>query len=263
MQTAQRPLTRRQRRVLEVIAQSIRELGRPPTLRELGICLDMSSTNGVRVHLNALMEKGYIRRDEGSARGIVLLRPPDEPSTAGAPTAIARSPGAFSGQSPDRTTRQSSPQLEAECGSTKSPPTVRRPPFAVRRARSVVVPVVGHVAAGQPVLAEHAIEDYLAFDARFVREGDVFALRVQGENMVDAGIDHGDYVFVRPQPTAEPGDIVVALVGEDATVKRFYPESGYVRLQPDNPAAESLLLRADDPNLHIVGKVAAVLKLVR
>jgi repressor LexA len=214
----QRPLTERQRRVLQVIAESIRNRGRPPTLREIGERLGIASTNGVRDHLQALIEKGYLRRDGRSARGIQVLRTGAEAGTEAA--------GALGGQ------------------------------------RVVQVPVLGRVAAGQPVLAAQNVERYVAVDRELVREGGVFALRVHGDSMRDAGILDGDYVFVRQQPTARPRDIVVALLGEETTVKRFVPAGGAIRLEPENRAYAPIVVPRGDPRLTVLGKVCAVLRTI-
>lgn len=213
-----RRLTERQRSTLEVIVESIRERGRPPTLREIGARLDISSTNGVREHLQALVDKGYIERQERSARGIRLV---DE-------SAAARAAPARSKASPS--------------------PTVAR------------VPVLDRVAAGAPLSAARAAEDYLLIDGRLVCQGDVYALRARGDGMADAGIHDGDYVFVRPHPTLQPGDLVVALVGDETTVRRFYAGDGHVRLQPADPSMDPIIARVGDPGVSVLGKVAGVLR---
>ena len=122
------------------------------------------------------------------------------------------------------------------------------------------LPLVGQVAAGAPILAEENIEDTLYLDKFFVREGDLFALQVKGSSMINAGIFDGDYVFVRQQPVANRGEIVVALIGDEATVKTFYPENGHIRLQPENDTMEPIIVRRGDPEVRIVGKVSAVLR---
>jgi len=127
------------------------------------------------------------------------------------------------------------------------------------------VPLVGRVAAGQPLLAQERIEEQLVIDASLIgkapAEGTVshFALRVRGRSMQGAGILNGDYVVVRQQPTAENGEIVVALVGDEATVKRFFKEDDRIRLQPENPAMEPLLFDKEQP-VEILGKVVAVFR---
>lgn len=124
----------------------------------------------------------------------------------------------------------------------------------------IAVPLIGRVAAGAPILAEENIEDTLYLDKFFVRDGDVFALQVKGNSMINAGIFDGDYVFVRQQPIANRGEIVVALIGEEATVKTFYPENGQIRLQPENDHMQPIVVRRGDPDFRIVGKVSAVLR---
>jgi repressor LexA len=124
----------------------------------------------------------------------------------------------------------------------------------------IAIPLVGRVAAGAPILAEENIEDTLYLDKFFVRDGDLFALQVKGSSMINAGIFDGDYVFVRQQPNAERGEIVVALIGEEATVKTYYPENGHIRLQPENDQMEPIIVRRGDPEFRIVGKVSAVLR---
>lgn len=209
-------LTARQREVLARIIKHIEERNCPPTIRELAAELNITSTNGVRDHLRALMEKGFIKRNPRLSRGIEL-------------------------------TGEWRALVSRELAAPASYPAS--------------LPVVGQVAAGSPVLAQENIEDTLTLDARYVRDGD-FALRVRGDSMCLAGIFEGDYVVVRQQPVAQPGDIVVALVGDEATVKRFYPEEGRIRLQPEHPAMEPIFIRPDDPAFRIVGKVTAVFRVL-
>lgn len=119
-----------------------------------------------------------------------------------------------------------------------------------------MIPLVGRVAAGQPILADENIEDHLAFPASLVQHGTVFALEVKGDSMIGDGIMDGDYVLVREQPVAEPGETVVALLGEEATVKRFYRDKDRVRLEPANPAMGPII--SDD--VSIIGKVVGVFR---
>lgn len=121
-----------------------------------------------------------------------------------------------------------------------------------------MVPLVGRVAAGQPILADENIEDHLPFPASFVQGGTVFALEVKGDSMIGAGILDGDYVIVREQPVAEPGETVVALLGEEATVKRFYRDKSRIRLEPSNPLMGPII--TDD--VSIIGKVVGVFRRV-
>jgi repressor LexA len=216
MSGATRPLTARQRHVLSVIRERIDADGRPPTLREIGEALGIASTNGVRDHLQALIDKGYIRRDERSARGIRLLHEAE----------LERAPGGAD-----------------------------RPVW--------LVPALGRVAAGVPVLADQNVDGYLAIDQNLLRDGNVFALRVQGDSMRDAGILDGDYVFVRPQSAAQPRDIVVALLDEETTVKRYVPAGDVIRLEAENPEYQPIVVRSGDARLSILGKVAAVLRTIK
>lgn len=126
----------------------------------------------------------------------------------------------------------------------------------ISREDAVMIPLVGRVAAGQPILADENIEDHLAFPASMVQNGTVFALEVKGDSMIEDGILDGDYVLVREQPVANPGETVVALLGEEATVKRFYPEKNQVRLMPANSTMKPIL--ASD--VSIVGKVVGVFR---
>jgi repressor LexA len=110
----------------------------------------------------------------------------------------------------------------------------------------VSVPVLGRVAAGMPLYADEHLLDTVRIDQTLLRSGEIFGLRVTGDSMIDAGIVNGDYVFVRKQATADRGDIVVALIGDEATVKRYYPEKEYIRFQPENSAMAPILVRATD-----------------
>lgn len=121
---------------------------------------------------------------------------------------------------------------------------------------TVQVPLLGRIAAGQPILAEESHDDELPLPRSLVGEGDTFALRVRGESMIEAGIHDGDLVVIRRQPSAENGEIVAALLGDEATVKTFYRENGWVRLQPENPSLEPIFCR----DVTILGKVVLVLR---
>ena len=205
-------LTERQQQVLHYIRQSITERGYPPTLREIGAHMGIRSTNGVNDHLRALERKGYLTREDMKSRA---LRPRD--LDAGAPDPIR---GALaSAEAPAN-------DLENDV---------------------VEIAVVGRIAAGLPLLAEEHILDTVRVERSMVRGGrEVFGLRVTGDSMIEAGIFSGDYIFVRKQLTAQRGDIVVALIGDEATVKYFFPEKDYVRFQPANATMAPILVRASD-----------------
>ncbi|MDD2421271.1 MAG: transcriptional repressor LexA [Heliobacteriaceae bacterium] len=125
-----------------------------------------------------------------------------------------------------------------------------------KRPGLVEVPLVGTVAAGSPILALENIEDTLSLPASLVGEGELFGLRVKGDSMIEAGILDGDTVIVRQQQEAQNGQIIVALLGDEATVKRFYRENGHIRLQPANSSLEPIIV----PDLNILGKVVAVVR---
>ena len=124
-----------------------------------------------------------------------------------------------------------------------------------------LIPVVGRIAAGAPLLAEQHIEERLAVDPRFVPGPGCFAVRVHGDSMINAGISDGDYVMIRPQQEADNGQIVAVLIEGEATVKRFYRErGGKIRLQPENPALEPIFLNPRDQSVRILGKVVGLFR---
>jgi len=195
-------LTERQKSILRGIHEIYRETGAPPTVRELGRRVGLSSSCTVQRHLDALERKGYVRRNRTKARSVDIVRSFD-------------------------------------------PTMVRRP--------TVSVPLVGQVAAGQPILAEENIEEVYALPADLVTGDETFMLRVKGDSMIGDGLFDGDFIVVQKQSSADNGDIVVALLGDEATVKRFFRENGRVRLQPSNPTMEAIVAPADQ--LAIIGKV--------
>ena len=129
--------------------------------------------------------------------------------------------------------------------------------FNFNRREMTNVPVVGAVAAGQPLLAEQNIEDYFPIPVELLPNADTFMLRVKGDSMINAGIFDGDQVLVKQQPTADNGDIVVALVEDSATVKTFYKEKGYYRLQPENDTMDPIIITGE---IQILGKVFGVMR---
>lgn len=212
-------LTERQRTILTVIADSVRAQGYPPTVREIGLAVGLSSPASVQSHLAQLEAKGYIRRGTSKRRALELVHPPR-----------GVVPGA------DET------GLWGQNG--------------VGRLHSL--PVVGAVAAGRPVLASEDVEDHVEVPTFIAHDRECFVLRVRGSSMVNAGILDGDLVVVRRQQDAENGDIVVALLGDEATLKRFFRERDHVRLQPENDAMEPIITA--DP--RIVGRVTGVMRRV-
>jgi repressor LexA len=209
-------LTKRQKMVLDFIIQRIGEVGYPPTIREIGEHMAISSTNGVSDHLRALVRKGYLVRDESKSRA---LRP-----IQGGVTKAAK---------PKRGLGVGSAQVE----------TPRRGGRPVAE-----IPLVGQIAAGQPILAHENVEESLAIDAALIGRVDaqLFALRVKGDSMVGDGIHNGDVIFVRKQQTAKRGDIVAVMIEGEATVKRFYPGRDHIQLKPSNPAMQPIVVRKEE-----------------
>jgi repressor LexA len=217
-------LTERQRAVLTFISASIDERGFPPTLREIGNHLGIRSTNGVNDHLRALERKGYLTREDMKSRTLRLVRPLDGSSSA-------------------------------------PPPPLESAEDVVERDDDLIeIPILGRVAAGLLHEAIEAPEDTVRIDRMLVGRGaDVFGLRIVGESMIDAGIHDGDYVFVRKQLSANRGDVVIALVGDEATCKHFFPERDHIRLQPANATMEPILIpRSDWRSTQILGVVVGV-----
>jgi len=219
-------LTDRQQAILDFITQSIEERGYPPTLREIGEHFGIRSTNGVNDHLRALEKKGHLQREDLKSRA---LRPTAGPSSASASAARALGVG--------------------------------RDP---RLGNLVEIPIVGRVAAGLPLLAVENVQDTVHVDKFFIGQTrEVFALRVKGESMIEDGIFDGDYIFVKKQLQASRGDIVVAMIsgpsGDEATVKRYYPEGDSIRFQPANAAMQPIVVRKKDfKSVNLIGVVVGV-----
>ncbi len=213
-------LTPRQRRILEVIRDAFAEQGYPPSIREIADRAGLASSSSAAHQLKVLQAKGFLVRDPHRPRAL-MVRLPD--SLAPAPEA-----------------QPVEPDLPAPS------------------APAVEVPILGRIAAGGPILAEQAVEDVFALPRQLVGEGTLFLLEVRGDSMVEAAICDGDYVVVRQQPDAVNGDIVAALLGDEATVKTFRRTPGQVWLLPHNPAYEPI----DGNEASILGKVVAVLRRV-
>jgi repressor LexA len=218
-------LTARQRRVLEVIRDSVEERGYPPSVREIGQAVGLTSTSSVAHQLSTLEKKGFLRRDPNRPRA-VDVRPPEQ----------APLPGAI--RPADR------PAEVDEAAERFAHPA---PAF---------VPVVGRIAAGGPVLAEEYIEEVFPLPRELVGTGTLFLLRVVGDSMIDAAIANGDWVVVRQQEVAENGEIVAALIDGEATVKTYRKRDGHVWLIPHNPAYAPI----PGDEATILGRVVTVLR---
>ena len=215
-------LTKMQQKVYDYIAQFMTKWGYPPSVREICAELNFKSPSTAHFHILNLEKKGYLEHDAGKGRAIRLK---GEAQTA---PAVPAAPAA---------------------------PSNAVDFMEERDARENRIPIVGNVAAGSPILAQECIEDYLTFHTG--HPGDVhFALRVRGESMLNAGILPGDLVVVRQQQTCNQGEIVVAMIDDEATVKRFSRKNGHIWLLPENDDYEPI----DGTYAQILGKVVAVVR---
>jgi repressor LexA len=212
-----RDLNDKRRQILEFIVRATEEHGYPPTVREIGEAVGLKSSSTVHFHLKILAELGYLHRDGSLTRALRLSD-------------------------------------EGQAATGEATPKGKRPLRDTPGARWL--PLVGEVAAGQPILAVEECEELVPLPTQFVPNGDAFMLRVSGDSMIDAGINDGDCVIVSRADSAAEGDIVVALVDDEATVKYFHRHPGGFELRPANPAFTPLVV--DD--VHILGKVTGFLR---
>jgi repressor LexA len=219
-------LTQRQRDILDFISASILERGFPPTLREIGEHFSIRSTNGVNDHLKALEKKGHLRREDLKSRAMR----PVLPDGSGEVVPLRHRP-------------LGTGVMEVVTGDDMAE-----------------IPILGRVAAGQPILAiEHATDTVRVDRVLIGGHKEVFGLRIVGESMIEDGILDGDYVFVKKTPSARPGDIVVAMIEGEATVKRYYPEGDSIRFQPANSNMQPIIVRkAEFKTVDIIGIVVGV-----
>ncbi|WP_019148666.1 transcriptional repressor LexA [Timonella senegalensis] len=221
-------LTTRQRAVLSTVESSLAKRGYPPTMREIGAAVGLTSPSSVKHQLKVLEERGFLRRDPNRPRAIEVVSPLSPSSEV--------------------------PGTEIHNDSDAS---VVRPLFTQAEANSSRdVPLVGRIAAGSPILAEQDVEDVFTLPRQIVGEGNVYMLKVAGDSMIDAAICDGDWVVVRQQNTAENGEIVAAMLDGEATVKTLKRKDGHVWLLPHNPAYEPIL--GDEAT--ILGRVVSVLR---
>ena len=207
-------LNKREKAILRFIEKQIMTQGYPPSVREIGKAVGLSSTATVHGYLSKLDEKGYIKKQDKKGRTLRLLK------------------GA-TGESKKTSTKDFYTQKEL-----------------------VEVPVVGKITAGMPILAVENVTDTFPIPIDFVGNSDCFMLTVRGESMIEAGILDGDYILVRKQSNANNGEIVVALIEDEATVKTFYKEKDHIRLQPENSTMNPIIV----PTCEILGKVAGVFR---
>ena len=204
-------LNKREKAILSFIEKQIELYQYPPSVREIGKAVGLSSTATVHGYLAKLETKGYIRKESQKGRTLRLVQD-DE--------------------------------------------VIRKPKDLYTGKEMVDVPVVGKITAGAPILAVENITDTFPIPLDFVGNSQSFMLTVRGESMIEAGILDGDYILVKQQSTAENGEIVVALIEDEATVKTFYKEKDYIRLQPENSTMAPIIV----PDCKILGKVAGVFR---
>ena len=221
-------LSLRQSKILQVIRDSVRKRGYPPSMREIGAAVDLASTSSVSYQLSTLQRKGYLHRDVGRPRTVEVL-PPGHP-------AVRRGPG-------------SNVTAEAELSADG---------MDIASGEAKRVPLVGRIAAGVPITADQQVEDTFSLPRQLVGEGQLFMLKVAGDSMINAAIADGDWVVIRQQEDAENGEIVAAMIEGEATVKTLKQSDGHVWLMPHNPAFTPIL--GDDAT--VLGKVVAVLRRV-
>jgi repressor LexA len=208
---SERAVTEKQLRILDVIREFTAAHGYPPSVREIGEAVGLSSSSTVQSHLKTLERRGLLWRDPTKPRALV---PREHPRQKAAPQ-----------------------------------PAEDTPAIAL-------IPVVGRVAAGVPITAAENLEETFVLPANFARRPGTFMLRVKGDSMIDAAILDGDLLVIDPRPDATNGEIVVAMIDGEATVKRFYREPGRIRLQPENSTMAPIY--AED--VTIVGRVEAVVR---
>ena len=211
-------LNKREKSILKYISKQIEKNGYPPSVREIGKSVGLSSTATVHGYLLKLEEKGYLRKETQKGRTLKLLK--DENGESLAKKKRDESKEFYSGK------------------------------------EMVEVPVIGKITAGEPILAVENVTDTFPIPIDFVGNSESFMLTVRGESMIEAGILNGDYILVRKQNTAENGQIVVALIDEEATVKTFYKETDHIRLQPENSTMDPIIV----PDCEILGKVIGVFR---
>lgn len=210
-----KPITKRQQAILDFIKAEIDKRGYPPSVREIGIAVGLSSTASVHNQLNQLEKKGFIRKDKSTTRGIVIL-------------------------TPDKA-------------------IISQQPSNVIELKSIVnIPIIGKVTAGSPIEAIENPDDFFPLPTHLIPANQqVFMLNVQGDSMINAGIHDGDQIIVQQQTDASNGDIVVAMLDEhEVTVKRFFKESDYIRLQPENDLLEPIIAK----DVMVIGKVIGLFR---
>ncbi len=210
-------ISAKQREILEFIKSEILQRGYPPAVREICEAVHLKSTSSVHSHLETLEKNGYIRRDPTKPRAIEIMDDDFQSVRLGSSENISNA----------------------------------------ILTEMVNIPIVGTVAAGQPILAQENIESYFPMPVHMVPNAETFVLKVKGDSMINVGIYDGDSIFVEKCETARNGDMVVALVEDSATVKTFYKENGHYRLQPENDSMDPIIV----DECQVLGKVFGVFRL--
>ena len=205
---------RKEKAILKFIEEQVMKNGYPPSVREIGKAIGLSSTATVHAYLEKLEKHGYIKKEDKKGRTLKVIR-----------------------------------------GTDGKPVKKSKKNFYTQK-EMVEVPVIGKITAGQPILAVENVTDTFPIPIDFVGNSDSFMLTVRGESMIEAGILDGDYILVKRQNNANNGEIVVALIEDEATVKTFYKEKDHIRLQPENHTMDPIIV----PNCQILGKVAGVFR---
>ena len=206
--------TRKEKAILKFIEEQVTQNGYPPSVREIGKAIGLSSTATVHAYLAKLEKQGFIKKEDKKGRTLKVIK-----------------------------------------GTNGQPITRENKNFYAQR-ELVDVPVIGKITAGQPILAVENITDTFPIPIDFVGNSESFMLTVRGESMIETGILDGDYILVKKQNNANNGEIVVALIEDEATVKTFYKEKGHIRLQPENHTMDPIIV----PDCKILGKVAGVFR---
>lgn len=206
--------SRKEKAILKFIEDQVISNGYPPSVREIGKAVGLSSTATVHAYLAKLEKQGFIKKEDKKGRTLKVVK-----------------------------------------GSNGQPITKGSKEFYTQK-ELVEVPIIGKITAGQPILAVENVTDTFPIPIDFVGNSESFMLTVRGESMIEAGILDGDYILVKKQNDARNGEIVVALIGDEATVKTFYKEKDYIRLQPENHTMEPIIV----PDCKILGKVAGVFR---
>ena len=213
-------INKREKAILRFIEKQVAEKGYAPSVREIGRAVDLSSTATVQGYLKSLEERGFLKKETQKGRTLRLLKNYKGDNVIADQQGISETKQYYSNK------------------------------------EMVNIPLVGKITAGQPILAVENITDTFPIPLDFVGNSESFMLTVRGESMIEAGILDGDYILVKRTNSAENGQIVVALIDDEATVKTFYKEDGYIRLQPENSTMDPIIV----PDCQILGKVAGVFR---